>query len=122
MACPTKLRSFDLFLLCAPSRIRVKDSLPDGVAEVSRKGAKALRFEQEIAGLVVNPTNLRCLDWFLFFAPSRLGVSDCISCIESDRPSVTAQPDRCREEPRSKEQPEPETRRAQISSRSELCE
>jgi len=90
---PTNLGSFDWSLLFAPSRLGVKDSFQDGVAEVSRKDAKALRFEKKIPGLVVNPTNLRCLDCFLFFAPSRLGVSDRISCmcIRSVRDSGVAE-------------------------------
>jgi hypothetical protein len=56
----------------------VKDSFRDGVAKVSRKDAKALRLENEIAALVVNPTNLRCFNLSLLFAPSRLRVKDSV--------------------------------------------
>ena len=76
MACPMNLWCFDLFLLLAPWRLRVKDSSTRFEREVSRKGANALRFEKEIAGLVVNPTNLRCFDVYLLFAPSRLCVKN----------------------------------------------
>jgi hypothetical protein len=56
----------------------------DGVAEVSRKDAKTLRFEKEIAGLVVNPTNLRCFGVFLLFAPSRLRVKNSFMRFEPE--------------------------------------
>src|SRR6266550_3199431 len=87
-------------LMACPTNLRCFDFEP----EVSRKDAKALRF----------------LNSFPLFAPSRLGVSDRISCITSDWSAITAQPDCCREKCRRDHQPDPETRAAQVSSRSEL--
>ena len=83
MVCPTNLRSCDVFLFFAPSRLRVKDSVRDCVKEVSRKDARTLRFEKDTAGLVVNLTNLRLFDVLLFFAPWRLCVIDRISCMRT---------------------------------------
>ena len=110
MACPKNLRCFDSFVLFAPSRVGMKDSSRDCVADVSRKDAKAPRFETEIWPLDVS----------VLFAPLRLCVSDRISCIESDRPAITTQPNRREDECGGECQSDPEIRRAQISSRSQL--
>ena len=77
MACPKNLRCLDLFLLFAPSRLRVKDCSWDCIAEISRKGAKTLRFGKEVAGLVDILTSLPCFNFSVLFAPSRLRVKDC---------------------------------------------
>src|SRR6184192_2393875 len=72
MACPKNLWCFDLFLLFAPSRLRVKTFSVPSIAEVSRKDAKPLRFRDET----------RCINSYAFFAPWRLGVTtSSLPCI-----------------------------------------
>jgi len=54
------------------------------------------------------------------FASLRLSVSNRISCMESDRPAIAAQANRCENKCRRDCEPDPKIRRAQESPRSQL--
>src|SRR3984893_4317861 len=96
--------------LSASLRLSVSDSCWDCEAEVTRKGAKALKFE----------SGIRSFEVFLLLASLRLGVK--LGCIESDRATITSQPNCSEEECRRDRQPNPKIRRAQVSSRGQLCQ